>query len=184
MKVVKLTDTLNYVTDKVPEHILSNLNMETFERYNSVLAGYIEDEFELSSQQDQSLVDYLNLLVDQIEPTDVDLDSIWVNFQKKGEFNPPHGHSGAYSFVIWYDIPFTLEAEEKAVEGFNWNPQISGQFYFVFAENDEVCFHYPGVDNKWNGHIAVFPSSLMHGVHPFRSSDGIRTTVAGNLVCK
>ncbi len=40
------------------------------------------------------------------------LESLWVNFQKKHEFNPPHDHSGVYSFVIWMQIP-TSYAEQK-----------------------------------------------------------------------
>ena len=33
------------------------------------------------------------------------LDTLWVNFQKENEFNPPHNHSGLFSFVIWVKIP-------------------------------------------------------------------------------
>ena len=40
------------------------------------------------------------------------LESLWVNFQKQHEFNPPHDHSGVYSFVIWMQIP-TSYAEQK-----------------------------------------------------------------------
>ena len=29
------------------------------------------------------------------------LNSFWVNYQKQGEFNPIHTHSGVYSFVVW-----------------------------------------------------------------------------------
>ena len=32
------------------------------------------------------------------------IDKLWVNFQKKHEFNPIHKHNGVFSFVIWLDI--------------------------------------------------------------------------------
>ena len=34
------------------------------------------------------------------------LTGLWVNFQKKGEFQPIHNHYGLMSFVIWMDIPY------------------------------------------------------------------------------
>ena len=37
------------------------------------------------------------------------LNSLWVNFQKKHEFNPMHDHGGVYSFVIWMQIPTSYE---------------------------------------------------------------------------
>jgi len=40
------------------------------------------------------------------------LESLWVNFQRQHEFNPPHDHSGVFSFVIWMQIP-TSYAEQK-----------------------------------------------------------------------
>ena len=41
------------------------------------------------------------------------LESFWVNFQKKHEFNPPHDHGGVYSFVIWLQIPTSYEEQRK-----------------------------------------------------------------------
>ena len=41
------------------------------------------------------------------------LKSLWVNFQKKYEFNPPHTHDDDLSFVIYTKIPDGLEEECK-----------------------------------------------------------------------
>jgi hypothetical protein len=41
------------------------------------------------------------------------LSGLWVNFQKKGEFQPIHNHSGMFSFVIWMDIPYHSKDEAK-----------------------------------------------------------------------
>ena len=34
------------------------------------------------------------------------LNSFWVNYQFKNEFNPYHDHAGVYSFAIWLKIPY------------------------------------------------------------------------------
>ena len=41
------------------------------------------------------------------------LESLWVNFQRQHEFNPPHDHAGVYSFVIWMQIPTSYEEQRK-----------------------------------------------------------------------
>ena len=35
------------------------------------------------------------------------INSLWVNYQYKTEFNPYHDHSGIYSFAIWLKIPYS-----------------------------------------------------------------------------
>jgi hypothetical protein len=37
----------------------------------------------------------------------------WINYQKKTEYNPVHHHSGVYSYVIWYQIPYYLKDEQQ-----------------------------------------------------------------------
>ena len=44
---------------------------------------------------------------------EIELFNLWVNFQKKHEFNPMHTHDGIYSFVIWHKVPYSME-DEKA----------------------------------------------------------------------
>ena len=39
------------------------------------------------------------------------LRDLWVNFQKKHDFNPVHNHKGAVSFVIWMKIPYKHKDE-------------------------------------------------------------------------
>ena len=48
------------------------------------------------------------------------ISDLWVNYQKKYEFNPPHSHSGVASFVIFIHIPYDLSEEEKV---FRWGCQ-------------------------------------------------------------
>ena len=37
----------------------------------------------------------------------------WVNFSRRGEFNPMHNHTGIISSVVFIDIPDELEEERE-----------------------------------------------------------------------
>ena len=41
------------------------------------------------------------------------MNRLWVNYQKKYEFNPLHDHSGMFSFVIWMKIPYEHDNEKE-----------------------------------------------------------------------
>ena len=47
------------------------------------------------------------------KPPEYILSALWVNYQKKNEFNPPHDHDGKLSFVIYLDIPEALKEENQ-----------------------------------------------------------------------
>jgi uncharacterized protein (TIGR02466 family) len=107
------------------------------------------------------------------------LESLWINFMKKGDFNPPHTHTADLSFVIFLNIPNELLEEQKNYKG-----------------TDDVgpgglSFHYGEVigDNKFViqnnikpkvGDFLIFPANLRHMVYPFKSN-GERISVSGNL---
>jgi hypothetical protein len=113
---------------------------------------------------------------------DLKLKSAWVNFQQKGEFNPMHNHTGMYSFVLWYKIPYYLKFEEAAGPGRKSNNNLAGKFQFSYSD---VLGHISGavipVDKLWEGQILLFPSALMHTVYPFYASNEYRISVSGNL---
>jgi hypothetical protein len=113
---------------------------------------------------------------------DLKLNSAWVNFQQKGEFNPLHNHTGLYSFVLWYKIPYYLNIEDMAGPGRKSKNQLSGKFQFHYTN---ILGNITGaalpIDNKWEGQILLFPSLLSHSVYPFYSSNDYRISIAGNL---
>ena len=47
----------------------------------------------------------------------MNLDKLWINFMKKGEFNPVHDHSGNISFVIYTSVPKEILMENKNFKG-------------------------------------------------------------------
>jgi hypothetical protein len=116
------------------------------------------------------------------ENAELELERIWINIQRKGEFLPLHNHSGVYSFVIWSDVPFTIEEEIQ----YSPNPTIeknrAGLFQFVYTDTlGKIGLLTLPVDKKWQGRICVFPAELNHQVYPFYSSDDVRVSIAGNF---
>ena len=111
------------------------------------------------------------------------LESFWVNFQKKHEFNPPHDHGGVYSFVIWLKIPTSYEEQRKlpiAVDS-NADNHISN---FAFTYTDILgkvkTFAY-NMEKEAEGYMVMFPSTLLHQVFPFYKSNSERISISGNI---
>ena len=103
------------------------------------------------------------------------LDDIWVNFQKKGEFQSIHNHSGMFSFVIWMDIPYHSKDEAKSDH--------KGNFSFLTASGTsrEVKPTNIEMSPEMNGYCCFFPSDLCHQVYPFYTSDKDRISISGNI---
>jgi|TARA_B110000046_G_scaffold20675_1_gene19579 hypothetical protein len=101
--------------------------------------------------------------------------NLWINYQEKGEYNPPHRHSGSLSFAIWLQIPEEIK-NEPLLPG----NQTPGSFVIRYGEQQQFstyAYHFlPEV-----GDILIFPSYCEHYVHQFKS-DVTRISVSGNLV--
>jgi len=114
---------------------------------------------------------------------EISINSTWVNFQKKYEFNPPHYHTGVLSWIIFVNIPYDLEEEDKVFPKIGSKSNTS-RLSFLTINTDEVgyinhvCLN---VDKSYEGKIVVFPSSQQHQVFPFYTSDDYRITVSGNV---
>ena len=196
-----LRENYGYYLDKVPQNILKELGLQIDElqfdfnkgtKFNNHLAGEIEHEYQLKPQF--QFKQYIKNLSQQFENKSqymfsnynpnslLKFDTLWVNFQKKHEYNPIHHHQGVYSFVIWYQIPYLLENERSQ---FGYKSRSShihhGQFHFVFTNENNIILNPLNMDKTKEGYIAIFPSSLPHMVYPFYSSDEYRITIAGNV---
>jgi hypothetical protein len=104
------------------------------------------------------------------------LDSLWANFQGPGDFNPPHDHGGALSWVIYLTIPEALKEEQAAYKGRSAGP---GGITFIYGEGPRTFIthhsHFPQ-----EGDMFLFPAGLKHWVFPFKS-DCTRVSVSGNV---
>lgn len=189
------------LVEEMPKEIIQKLlalsKKIEHKNYNKRLAGNIEKEFyfpegakvirdfifEMCNKYDETF-DYLStirILTDDLPMVLLD-DDVWINFQHKHEFNPIHDHSGIYSFVIWLQVPYTIEDELKESPGKNSNKPSAGMFEFIYTNvlGASVSNALP-VDKKWEGKIAFFPSKLAHCVYPFYTSNEYRISVSGNI---
>lgn len=200
---------IGILSDRVPDDILAMLNLEIQEiinsnfksqqPYNDKLLGHMKHEYDLSNciSKIEPYILHLASLYNQkwglfdhwddtntSNATQLKLADLWVNIQKKHEFNPPHEHTGIASFVIWIKIPYDLAAEEAyfpAVSGGN-NSNRTSKFTFHYSNLMGQHKHFMvEVDKNHEGTIVMFPSKLNHSVNPFYTSDDYRISIAGNI---
>ena len=125
---------------------------------------------------------YSNNTEIRVNPNFTFTDEVWVNFQKKYEFNPIHNHAGVISWVLWLDIPYDIEEEKAKGPGATSNSNTPGHFIFVFNDQHSIITIEIPADKKYNGRILFFPSTQCHCVHPFYTSDDYRVSISGNLL--
>jgi len=111
------------------------------------------------------------------------LQDFWVNRQTKYQFNPPHVHSGVYSFVVWITIPTDWRKEHDLNFVRHSNSPCSSNFAFYYTNmlGKIVDYQYK-LDESREGTLLLFPSGLTHQVFPFYSSDRDRVSVSGNIM--
>lgn len=167
---------------------------------NHDLAGNIAKQYELIDsriEMEQTLLPLVKQYVKSIDPVcwvmsnefmpqDIDklkLKSLWVNYQKKYEFNPPHFHEGLISFALWIKIPYTVQEELEFNKEIATNKNQAGLFTFQYntALGNLNNIAIPA-DKTFEGQMVIFPAKLHHSVNPFYSVDGYRISVSGNFV--
>lgn len=110
------------------------------------------------------------------------LTDLWVNFQKKHEFNPSHSHSGVLSFALWITIPYDIAKEEAVFPIVGGGIVRTSKFSFHYSTitGEHWSFSLP-IDKSYEGTLALFPAKLCHSVNPFYTDEGYRISVSGNL---
>jgi len=182
-------------TNVAPELIkeLLERGAKTTETNVQELAGHIETE-NMFPQEDyvwfvENFKDYLIPYFKKLQtPDDPDyyygmksfdrllLSKLWINYMKKNEFNPPHTHSGSFSFVLYLDVPKELEEEVGKFKGTGHAP---GTISFYHGEDQKGIISAHGI-RPITGDLWIFPATLKHMVPPFRS-DVTRISVSGNI---
>ena len=193
---------LGYLTTDIPENLLNQLKEiiyeKELEKANYGLAGNIEKEFFIPKAIpifEKYILDMCNLYNEHFRYLDdmnvctnnvpLVLQRMWVNFQKKHEFNPLHDHNGIFSFVVWIKVPFTREEENSKSSGKKGNHNVPGCFELTYINalgniKAETLF----VDKKMEGKLCFFPAKMCHLVYPFNTSDEYRISVSGNVALK
>ena len=94
----------------------------------------------------------------------------WINYQRDGEFNPMHNHSGIISAVIFIDIPNEIKKERDTSE---YIGGAAGCLEFIFG-NQHILIR------PKSGYMYLFPASLWHLVYPY-TSEVERVTMSFNV---
>ena len=191
-----------YLISTVPQDITDKLNEvikgKNLQPANMDLAGNIKNEF-LIPEGKEHVYPLIFALIDKHKEQypqhfkkitgytgkkeiSLQLHSLWVNFQKKYEFNPIHVHEGLFSFVFWHKIPYKIENEIARYPNMKPDQVKAGHFAFLqIGEMGRIQSIDLPVDNTWEGKVALFPADLNHVVYPFFTSDDVRITISGNV---
>jgi len=170
-------------------------NFNQAKKNNNQLVGNIRKEFVLTKSKD-----HINRLLEPYiwefdrefkYPSSVavlnkdcllTLNSAWVNFQEKYEFNPTHSHSGILSFVIWINIPYLIQDEIENSPGSESRNPLAGHFTFHYTNSlGKICHQDIKADSTMENHFFLFPAELNHSVSPFYTTDKYRISVSGNF---
>jgi len=157
--------------------------------YRTRLAGHIREEYayndlnkytpyiaSMMRAYEQALREWRNTGKDE-EYNKYFLKSMWVNYQKQNEFNPPHNHSDKYSFVTYLSIPDELKEENKNCVSTSTGP---GSIMFTYGDGPKEYITYQSYFPEERD-IFIFPASLTHYVCPFKSNCE-RVSVSGNIL--
>ena len=194
---------------KIPPEIYQALNKEIVDihraaetgsldkngimRMNTALAGQITKEYQLTKslpllnpfleEMGREYQKNWNYYPKENPNTDLKVESVWVNMQKKLEVNPLHNHDGTLSFVAWLHVPFKLEDERNVENCKNSRTvELASTFQFVYSTALGTIANCPMfVESGWEAKIIMFPAKLLHMVYPFQTSDDYRISIAGNL---
>jgi len=156
--------------------------------FRSNLAGIIKEEY--SYEDRQNYVDEIAQFLTvydvafqkwkseeyKVKPEYI-LNSLWINYMKKNEYNPPHDHSDFLSFVIFLKVPEEITKEQEEFVGNSAGP---GSLSFLYGEGNRQSITYQSVKPKERD-IFIFPAWIKHYVAPFYS-DVTRISVSGNIM--
>lgn len=189
--IAKFTDIeLKPVWDEV-NSILEDFNSGSSRNYD--LAGHLKKQYSLSKCKphiEQLMLPYVRVYEDQFnyikslkfmnKDLPLALDEPWVNFQQKCEFNPPHDHSGVYSYALWLKIPYSIQDEKNVFPATRNSSAGCFNFHYTSSLGTSGVETIPA-DKEYENFAVIFPSCMMHSVNPFYTSDDYRISVSGNF---
>lgn len=172
--------------DDCNNHLAGNIEIEKdISSYITVLEPFLVQEIQkskfLPNYIERSVLKKYNIKNTNTPNLSIELESLWVNFQKKHEFNPIHDHSGVLSFVIFIQVPFNMEEQINLSPGAKSNCQVAGKLCFIKNGFDQPKYvDYP-IDRSFEKKCFIFPANLLHLVYPFYGIDLPRITISGNF---
>tara|TARA_Y100001949_G_C15981338_1_gene328499 strand:+ start:1792 stop:2433 length:642 start_codon:yes stop_codon:yes gene_type:complete len=111
------------------------------------------------------------------------LKTLWVNYQKQYEFNPPHNHKALFSFVVFMKIPTHWKEQHALPISVSSNIPLASTFSFILGKEQGRVQNIPvHLCPEDEGRMLFFPAWLMHEVFPFYGTEEERITVSGNII--
>ena len=104
------------------------------------------------------------------------LDTLWINFSQKHDYNPTHTHTGVLSFVIYCKVPpeiFKVQADS--------NTKKAGQILFHYGDPISKLMGSEWPVTPYENLMFIFPNELEHSVPPYWV-DAERISVSGNFI--
>lgn len=84
--------------------------------------------------------------------------------------------------LFWVKIPYKLEEEDMLPNAANASERVNGRFTFVYNTYwNSPKVYVLNVDKSYEGKCIMFPSTAIHSVNPFYTSNDVRISLAGNL---
>ena len=175
------------ILDEVRNKLLTESKKST-ESYGHRLAGHLSKEVKLNSNNYKEFFNEIFMIYNHAlsawtgdtKNLQYIVSDLWCNFQKAGEFNPPHNHGGLLSFVIYLKVPKDIKAEclkhqeTKSSAG-------PGSISFFMGDADKKNTITNNSFFPEEGEMFIFPAWLKHWVYPYKSN-AIRVSVSGNIV--
>ena len=195
-KEKKYFDTVGIDRYDVPDNIINYLKQKPSKLVHNELIGHIKEEFGyqnvpdyvqkyfLEKTQSEFMQSHMGEVKVLDTPLPLKLDTLWINYQKKYEYNPIHEHSGVFSFIVFLQIPYNLEDEDKHF-GIKFNnkdvPHNSKLGFLTNLNGGRIWAKTICVDKSFENKMLMFPAWYKHYVYPFYTSDDYRITVSGNI---
>ena len=176
--------------DQATLDLLLSEGEESKEDASPELAGVLKNQFHYRDKNKfqnfmEGIFNLYNAAMDQWKkttdktPSTFFLEKLWINYQGPNEFNPPHSHGGALSFVIFAKIPLELRVENQDYKGLSAGP---GGITFLYGDIEDRCITNHSVFPE-EGDMYIFPAWVKHWVYPFKS-DCTRISISGNVIDK
>jgi hypothetical protein len=197
-------DNIGFMNFQFTEEQLSPIKLEINQikedfskaELNKNLAGHINKEFFLHNSADHlekllapAVIAYDNVFGVSKTINFLDhsvafkLGTPWVNFQKKCEFNPPHTHGGILSFVLWINLPYTIDDEFNVFSNVKKSELSTASFNFLYTNAlGMIARHQINADKNYENSGIIFSSKMMHYVNPFYTTDDYRISISGNFM--
>ena len=159
--------------------------------YRADLAGHLDHEYGFNKDDHGLFVKWYGKYFDSYAEAykerfgtahgGMELTSLWINFMKAGDFNPPHMHTQHVSFVLFTSDTSGLDDEVAAWKGTGPAPGdlilTYGEHSYKYSPSWTIINHNR---HPKKGDLYIFPALLKHWVAPYKSNFE-RVSVSGNL---